>query len=298
VEYVLGVIGPGTGEAKADFTARWPLSEDEHAQTLDACRSLNKYLLRSSFDLVKHNYQMYFQMHDAYAKSMRDVMRGNREPGQEVYFNLTSQVLNYLFNVRLFLDHTRTDLARRYGKESTELENLQQSTARAFDESFAYRFFYHLRNFCQHCGMPIGHVQLRAALVGFPEREETSLEVAFDTDSLLRDYQDWHSKVRADLRDAPKLLSVNPLLVEAQEQLEDVRKSVVVADMPMLDAAAHRLEQIVLRLEGVDGQPNIFSMEPDGSGHIRGFSMQALPMDRVALLRQVQRQLQWKPEEG
>lgn len=98
---------------------------------------------------------------------------------------------------RRFIDRTAHLLSQRYGPDSREVLVLKQGMSNEFDNEFAYRLMYHLRNYSEHRGTPIARIAQASRLT--PEgRIEHSLDVLLDSRELLLDYE-WHRRVRADL---------------------------------------------------------------------------------------------------
>src|SRR5205085_8692409 len=64
-------------------------------------------------------------------------------------------IVNYLTSVRLYLDHVQTRVTRYYGPGSIMLTRWRSIASTVHDSSAAYRIIYNLRNYVQHCGMPI-----------------------------------------------------------------------------------------------------------------------------------------------
>ena len=98
---------------------------------------------------------------------------------------------------RRFTDRTAHLLSQRYGPNSAELRVLQRSMSQEFDNEFAYRFMYHLRNYSEHRGAPITRIR-QASTLGPDGRVEHDFDVLFDSGKLLS-YHDWHRQVRVDL---------------------------------------------------------------------------------------------------
>jgi hypothetical protein len=98
---------------------------------------------------------------------------------------------------RRFTDRTAHLLSQRYGPDSEEVRVLQRATSQEFDDEFAYRFMYHLRNYSEHRGAPITRIR-QASTLGPDGRVEHEFDVLFDSRKLLS-YHDWHRQVRADL---------------------------------------------------------------------------------------------------
>ncbi len=98
---------------------------------------------------------------------------------------------------RRFVDRTAHLLSQRYGPDSKEVRALKRAMSLEFDEEFAYRFMYHLRNYSEHRGTPIARIKQTSTLMP-GGRLEHELDVLFDSRKLLSDHE-WHRQVRADL---------------------------------------------------------------------------------------------------
>ena len=98
---------------------------------------------------------------------------------------------------RRFTDRTTHLLSQRYGPDSEEVRVLTQAMSHEFDNEFAYRFMYHLRNYSEHRGTPIARIAQASSLK--PDgRIEHSFDVLLDSKKLLA-HHDWNRHVRADL---------------------------------------------------------------------------------------------------
>jgi hypothetical protein len=99
---------------------------------------------------------------------------------------------------RRFTDRTSHALSQRYGSDSNELATFKNARSHEFDNNFAYRFSYHLRNYSDHKGAPVTRIKLGSRL-GPDGMVEHQFDVVFDSRTLLADYE-WHHIVREDLQ--------------------------------------------------------------------------------------------------
>jgi hypothetical protein len=169
------------------------------------------------FDIFKWNVEAVFAFCDQTVEAFKTdkAMSGRRM--HEIGTQANRHLLNVLTSLRTFLDHTETRLKRTYGKASAEVETFKRATSREYDRRFAYRFLYRLRNYAQHCGLPVGKFSLGSEAMGTvgpgpdpPTRE--SLAIFFARDHLLTDFDDWGAKVGEELRDGPPRIEVTRLL--------------------------------------------------------------------------------------
>ena len=168
-------------------------------------------------------------------------------------FDLNRRLLNFLTAMRFFLDHTETRLKRRYGKESAVVEVFKTSISASYDEVFAYRFLYHLRNVAQHCSIPIGHIKTEshALPAGGSQR---SVTFGFDTPQLL-EAGGWKQPVKSELEAAPTLLVVPPLIDDALEELAKIHTGVEDAERALLEPSADKIVALGQPIVEAGGRP-------------------------------------------
>lgn len=123
------------------------------------------------------------------------------------------RVLNVLTAMRTFLDHWETNLKRRHGKASPEVARFLTCCSQQFDTRFGYRFAYKLRNFAQHCGLPVGKIALTSRSRVYlldpqggptrrmtaPSRERDEAELLLKRKELLERFDAW-GPVAVDLK--------------------------------------------------------------------------------------------------
>lgn len=106
-----------------------------------------------------------------------------------VKLNTNRHLLNYLFSFRTYIDHLETFIKREYGKQSNEVKEFKTLTANIHDENLAYRFFYNLRNYSQHCGLPIDIFEIQSSISD--NIYSVKLKIEFDGKKLLENFDDW-----------------------------------------------------------------------------------------------------------
>lgn len=74
---------------------------------------------------------------------------------EQTSFVFNRHFLNYISSLKTFLDHQNKFLSNHFGKDSDELKKFEKKTSYFFDNEFAYRLLYHLRNYSVHCGFSI-----------------------------------------------------------------------------------------------------------------------------------------------
>lgn len=164
--------------------------------------------------------------------------RGQRGTlSREAKLDVNRHFLNFLSAVRQLLDHTELRLKRQYLENPEILKVFQKRTSAAFDNVFAYRFIYKLRNYSQHCGSPIGIVEYESRNGNAGETKHI-LHLMFDASELLRVGGDLWGPVKTDLKKFNSKFPVDTLPRKVMTELEAIWDAVRNAERPHLKASA------------------------------------------------------------
>lgn len=140
-----------------------------------------------------------------FAKGYLDRSSADNVPFESVALNFSRLTLNLLGMFKSFLDHGTAALSRRYGASSEQASLWVKAQSAEYDRSVAYRFFYNLRNYAQHVGMPPLHFSLEDQA----STEGVRVTLEFHRDELLDTYIKWSHHAKIDLQNGPEKL---PLL--------------------------------------------------------------------------------------
>lgn len=165
--------------------------------------------------------------------------------GQRLFIEMNRRFLNFLSITRSYLDHTQTHLTRRFRDPSDELSAFRKHTAEQFDGKFAYRFFAKLRNYAQHCGMPVHHIGFSFEGHADGKSMVARLHFAFDRDKLLMGFDGWGSIVQKDLKKADARLEALPLIEEYAGLLMLVADNIEKTCAPVFQKAKEQLEAVM-----------------------------------------------------
>ena len=136
-------------------------------------------IVRLNYDDYQNLLKQYYQLY-AENPSAIDWIRMER-----MVLDINRHILNYLSAIRTFLDHSETNLKRRYGMKSERFKRFKKACFEAYDSKFSYRFLYALRNYAQHCGMPLGQLTFHSKEVSPHSKDAChSLMVKFNRDKL------------------------------------------------------------------------------------------------------------------
>ena len=154
-------------------------------------------------------------------------------------------VINYLNAVRLYLDHRETHLSRRYGAEGAPLREFNAARRAQHATVAEYAFVYELRNYVQHCGMPLQALRAEQRLVASDgaERLDADIIVGCRKDDLLAEFDDWRYS-RGFIESQPSEFPILPMLERMRDCLVVVETAAMNAIMRLLWPEA----QLVCRL--------------------------------------------------
>lgn len=164
------------------------------------------------------------ELYNCYQANMQDLLRSVIGFGQaylddrhmtdqilnDASFNFSRLTLNLLGMFKSFLDHGAAALTRRFGSNSDQLAAWEKAQSIEYDGVRSYRFFYNLRNYAQHVGMPPLHFFLDHS----SDTEGVRIGLEFYRDELLSKYTRWSKDARADLMAGEEKIFLLPMLDE------------------------------------------------------------------------------------
>jgi hypothetical protein len=184
--------------------------------------------LKRLYEIVILNNNEFIKFIESEKKSLYEnslSISGDKENYYKHHLNLNRMILNYLSSFRTLLDHTETITKRKYGNKSIESEKFKQLTNILFDKYFSYRFFYKLRNYSQHCGIPIDEFEVSGTVVD-ENKIKPEYKIEFSSNDLLKKFKDWGIVVTKDLKNKGDF-SLFPLLDEMSLALGELWTSII-----------------------------------------------------------------------
>jgi hypothetical protein len=159
---------------------------------------------------------------------------------------------NWLNSFRMFDDHTKARLTRRFGANSTELAIYEDARAVMFDSNPSYRFMSKLRDYAQHVGRVPLQVNMNAT------RTSMSMRVFMDRNQLLDTFSNWRRQVRSDLESGPSTIDVEPHVEGTMQGILQLAQVVRDIDATDIDKALSVIRETVQPLPDGDGQRPMF----------------------------------------
>lgn len=208
--YLIGL----TAHSIKDFR---PISDLEEARFRDALRHLH------DFDQARQIISIIAGNRAALEACIRRADRFDPPDGQARPLSRSLGIeanrcfINFLASCRLYLDASQARLTRRYGAGSDVLSEFKAACSHEYDNTFAYRFLYKLRDYAQHIDVPIGSALLNSQVVkGPPERSVHRVTLALNTRKLLESGGPlWKKDLRLEVESTSEKLDVLPLVDDA-----------------------------------------------------------------------------------
>jgi len=267
-----------SGGAPATYNVVRVITEDEYELYQAAVTDLTDNARRETFVLLMANHLEYQRYRDAFIARLGHGPMPNNLEAQQVGCELKWRMVNWLTSVRLFPDHTETQLSRRYGDDSAEFRRFKAACSSEFDTYFSYRFISGLRNYMLHVGLAGMTGSIRGQR-GQDGKAEWTLSVFFERDLLLSSFGKWRSDVRTQLQQMSDTFPVDPHMEQMVECLGRVAATVHDIDLPSLKASAKLIQGLWDEGREIEGTPALVYMPDDGAEVSEDW--QVLPLPRV-----------------
>lgn len=194
-----------------------------------------------------------------------------------IHLEINRLILNLLSSIRTYLDHTETRLKREYGSDSDEFKLFKTETSTAYDNNFAYRFLYKLRNYSQHCGLPAGSLTARS----FNENNQSKhiLILSLLRNDLLQQF-DWGNPITKELKNQEEQFDILSLINSKYDLLENINVKIKHLAYKHHNMEGFALLNLLIQINDKDGSPCILKNVDDGDGKLN-LSMQWFPLDSI-----------------
>lgn len=281
-----------------NFTVVRHLKPDELKRIGDSLRLVKDYKANNQlFEILTQNYSALLnalkQFSETYKKGLLTYSNRNL-----AHLTLNRHILNFLTSFRAYLDHVETNLKRNRGPESSEFKSFKKACANQFDSNFSYRFVYKLRNYVQHCGLPLGGFKATLIddvgnfedenftfIINKPEQQE-ALSLYFRKNDLIEKFNDWGGMVLPDLEKQPDEIEITEHINSVIKSVQKINEVVRSNDRGRANEAAHYLKTLLLEIvnQYPDQAPIIVNYEmneKDKSPEIKSLRIQFFPTELI-----------------
>lgn len=263
------------------------LSIREYNALQNAINQINKY--KSNKRLIEivfaNNEEIESFFKDAFQHLLKKSVSwaATKEEDMDVIFlHANRLLLNYLSSIRTYIDHSLLFLSREYGKESGQLIKFKKLLAFNFDNNFSYRFFYKLRNYAQHCGVPLDTINFDSTYDRENNKIHGHLQAIFDSKKLLEDYDGWGKTLTKDLSNATESFelralraSMNPIMFNLNYNFKKINRS------RTKKAAVYIANKIGHLIKAKKEPCILYDVKTNEQGHVAKFEIIAIPLKEV-----------------
>jgi hypothetical protein len=262
------------------------LSVEEHEKLKKAsCRLMQHFNDQHPLAIVALNYEDLQNQLQKLAREYEADPSMNWIRMEMMRLMINRHILNFLSAARMFLDHSEYNLKKRYGQNSNRLERFKNACSSAYDAQFSYRFMYELRNYSQHCDMPLGTLQLQSKSREEDSRTvERSLRISFDRDKLLKDH-DWKAELRAEIQNLPSEFEINSHIHQMMDCLVKINLTLLEEDLKELDESVEAIDNLTKSTKEIGGRPFMAEGAPRGDEKKLKMSLEWIPLELVDLVR-------------
>lgn len=290
LSYKLGIQGKG-------ITAIRDLSDKEYQDYRNASDCL--FVLSKDqqlYTIVLLNYDDFLNILKKYSQEYAENPRAvNWIMIEKMVLNINRHLLNYLSSIRTFLDHTQTKLKKSYGDQSDRFRRFKDACSKSYDDNFSYRFLTKLRNYSQHCGMPLGGFTLHSEeKPPYSGHVYHSLKAKFSRDELLK-YDSWGTRIAKEISQLPSEFDIAPHVVAMMKCLERINLVLIEEDFPELVKSAEFIEQLISPAQGEEGVPCILKfleISRGANAEIKEMKLEItnIPLHVVKIVMNIKRQ--------
>lgn len=190
-------------------------------------------------------------------------------------------IQNFLCAFRAFLDHCDAYTCDRYGERSEERKRFKRETGAQYDDKFAYRFCYQLRNYAQHYSMPISDATLTLLMDHGKRHYKQTSTLLIVRDELL-EWSGW-KKLRSELVHMPETFEVLPLVRAVGSAINEICCSVLKEKSFELIQCSEYLEKFceILKLE--PGAIPVVWIGDNAGPKLPPKSMEMIPVEELLL---------------
>jgi hypothetical protein len=203
-------------------------------------------------EICDKNYQTILSYHVAIKDDFPLNRHRDHEYMEEAFQEMNRLLLNYLSSFKTFIDHLTTRYTRLQRQGHSFLDDFKKLTAACYDGNFSYRFFSKLRDYVQHCGLPLGSIDISE----YPDQKGEvviKVSITIDRDNLISSYKKW-GNVRSDLQSQPRNMELLPYLAGFQSQIQLISLVVSAFEISLATDPWHIIDKLMRETQ--DKHPN------------------------------------------
>ena len=256
------------GDGAPVFKATRRLSDDEFERLSAANAAFRKILGQTTWSVLQYNYSCFVLLERQLTEDVAAYSPTAHIHLEAVQVPIVASVVNFLTAMRMFLDQSATELKRLDKADSGNRHSAwKRACASEYDDYFAYRFLYKLRNYVQHVGLPLSAVEIsvpskqpeelvRRTLLGEspldhkgdPKEAVTQVFLGESPSDLIKNYNRW-SNVKAELEGLTTEIDLSEQIRVVMECLSRILQAFQEQFKVELELGVSDFKQIVGNLE-------------------------------------------------
>lgn len=249
---------------------------------------VNRFLFNDNLiQIFRINLNEFLEFDDEIKRLVSEKEIPTNSEWQRTYLNYNRLCINMLSTFRTLIDHFERYFKKQFGKKSPEALSFKKALSEAFNNHFAYRFSYKLRNYTQHCELPVD------TKLSTDKNADLIRLLYFDRDKLLRLYDGWGVDVKQDLKSHSAQIDVVKTTLELSKVVGEIFKKAEDIVRPSLQESCRILMQFIKPFWKAEIKPTVFNdlhFDENGKG---GFGVYRIPFAAIAKFAE----MSWEEEE-
>jgi hypothetical protein len=259
--FALGVWRQEAGQRGFDIDASVTISADEFQGYIDAISTYRSLSERNTYQILNRNHLRLASMLKMYANLEKVGGSFRRINQRNVVLLFMGEMTNWLASTRLYLENERDFILRHFGESSNELRRYRRATNQAFDSYPGYRFLYNLRDYAQHCGLPVSGMMVSSDPAG-----KRVIDMYLSRSDLLVARFDWSRHAKELLASWPEQITVMPLIDESMAGFRIIEDELLRILLKRCAAATTMMREGIARVVGSEGHPAVFQLPSSDKG--------------------------------
>jgi len=204
------------------------------------------------YEICDKNYQSILSYHVAIKDDFPLNRHRDHEYMEEALQEMNRLLINYLSSFKTFIDHLTTRYTRLQRQGHSFLDDFKKLTAACYDGNFSYRLLSKLRDYVQHCGLPLESIDISE----YPDQKSEvviKVSITIDRDNLISRYKKW-GNVRSDLQRQPRNMELLPYLDGFQSQIQLISLAASAFEISLATDSWHIIDKLMRETQ--DKHPN------------------------------------------
>lgn len=262
-----------------------PIDDSDRGVLQSSVALLHNLLGRTTFDVLAVNYRSFSEIERV---SQGDSSAVGGQPSvpdaQLLRVSVITAVVNFLTSMRMFLDHSETELKRRDASEGSDrFTRWKEACSHEYDDFFAYRFLYRFRNYIQHMGLPLSIMTFESSLSD-DGRVESHLFFGESPAELVANYNGW-STVSSELAGLQVEIDIAEQIHIAMECLIRIANALLREDLEDIQDCVKQVQTVLGDPSQYRGSIWLVYVDPNSDRPIS--EMQAVDLSKIELAERV-----------